>query len=332
MLSAVLMLYFGATAALNYLFDPFSFNSIHLIEYDRFELNRRLNVPLWTLVETTKIPREVKNNTTVVILGDSRARMLTGGYKTKRVRRVGDDVVYNLAIGGGRLNEFESIYYHELPYLDKQKIRMVVLTVPFTSLCKLHDIDRIEQIEDVIPYYYFHLYITRRSLTSMLYGDWKFKYSSNRIEYDARSLDEFEILEVPPEMDNNTSSRIERIEAKDKDVKKGMRRFRRVIKSGYRRIYSNLDEVSSFVRRLQAEGIEVVLWNPPLTDDFIQMIADLDGSMKYRRYENRMNSLSKFYDLCRNKYDYDIDYVFMKDIVHSANSKEIMSLIIRSDE
>ncbi len=327
-LSTVLLLYIAVTAAFNYVVDPFSLGKYHVIRYDRAEFSRRRNVPYWTMVEISKIPEVLKKKATIVLLGDSRARNLTGGYKTPRILSVGDDIVYNLAIGGGRLSELESIYRHEERYLDTGNISCIVLCLPFTSFCDANSENRIDHVNKNLPYYYIHAYITGHSFVSILYANWKFGICLNENQAAGTQPDEYQVtgLRISTKWDRFEGSEI--ISLEPKRVKQKLARWKRMIRKGYNRFGRNIELMRAFIKELKGKGITVVIWNPPYPDCVIQMIGNVDSQGKYQAYDQCMNEGNVFYDLCENKYDYDINYTFSRDMGHCDNNVEILSLLL----
>ena len=167
-------LFLVGIACFNFVLDPFSQRDTwELTKYDRVRLNRNANVPLWSLLSMRKIDPAVRKASEVIVLGDSRASLLTASENDTvfRTRVVNGQKILNLSLGGGSLKESLSFFEIQNDSADGfAKLKTIVFTVPFNRFCEHERPDRISQGRSMSEnplLYYFSAYTLKKSVRSV---------------------------------------------------------------------------------------------------------------------------------------------------------------------
>ncbi len=170
---ALTLLIVGMTGGINYVVDPFSRRDQHSLELARLEINRNKNIPLWSVFSVGKISGEERKTAEVVILGDSRATLLTQREDKLefRMTRVAGYSVLNLSLGGGSIRESLSFFDHQKNQLGGfPSLKKIVFTLPFNRICEPEKVDRIEQSAEMADnplLYYLNGYVLKTSLVTL---------------------------------------------------------------------------------------------------------------------------------------------------------------------
>jgi hypothetical protein len=161
----------GALALFNYWVDPFAKRDTHSAKFDREWKNRTQNVAMWTLFEVAKLPAEACAEAEVIILGDSRARLLTKDLEGFRLIDLGGKKVVNLCVGGSTLEENMSFFEVERRRCGGfPKLEHIIFTAP---LNRFTEPDRPDRIEQSLPMrknpliYYTSGFTLKRSIVSL---------------------------------------------------------------------------------------------------------------------------------------------------------------------
>ncbi|MDB4669542.1 hypothetical protein OAF33_00715 [bacterium] len=165
------MVFLGLIFGLTYTVDPFERRSEHSLEFDRQSVNEKQNVALWTVLDIGKHGNEKLSQANLLILGDSRAELLTSELDNPRVTEFEGHQIVNLAIGGASVSESVEILDRIEEYVDGfPELKAVVIAVPFLRFCEQERESRVEENVRMLaqPWrYYFNDLVLRRSLVSL---------------------------------------------------------------------------------------------------------------------------------------------------------------------
>ena len=301
----VTMMLLSGMASVNYLMDPFSKREGHEIEYDRWGANRDFNVPLWSIFSVGRIPSEQLASTEVIVLGDSRATLLTMGENGfRRFTEIGGQKVLNLSLGGGSLKENIAFFEAEEKRVGGFKeLQALVFTLPFNRICEGERPNRIAQSlpmrANSLPYY-FSGYTLRRSL-----------FSVSKI--------------------GETSDQVRKQLTKE-DGEKALKNWNRTYQ-GYDEDlanirYANLEE---FTAKLREHGVEVVFYMPPGGGSGRAIVSDVGLLDEYEWFLSRMDRMAHLENWAEAK-DFDGEPFLYKigDPIHHDKGVDLLKKMLEN--
>ncbi|MDC1206874.1 hypothetical protein N8Z81_04820 [Akkermansiaceae bacterium] len=253
--------------ALSYTIDPFSLRETHLLELARENINRRTNVALWAVCETKRVPDQHISNAEIIILGDSRARLLTNQFENHRMASMNGQKIYNLCIGGASLEECLTLFQSEEDRASGfASLKTVVISTPLIRFCEPNRPNRLVQSLKLVetPFrYYLNDLIVRRSFVSLF-------------RYQAKSVP------LPVDTDDQTVLRAWRENY-----------------AGYhsQTFEQRLSEVALFLESLRKRGIQVICYVPPGAGGNRDAVAEADLFEVRKRFTDRLVKSSEFHDL-----------------------------------
>ena len=268
MLLAMASLLLGA-GAFNYVVDPFEKRDLHWVNFHREAANRNFNIPLWSVFSVGRIADQKFRDAEILVLGDSRATLLTNNGKSFRAERIGNKEVINLSIGGGSFKE--NITFFEIED-DRsgafEGLKTVVFTAPFNRLCEPVKTDRIQQSVSMRanPWmYYFSGYIMKRSLVSLGH--------MGKSDKDAKR--------------GGTKA----------DGEKALAQWLRTYRSYDQEIADDrLEMLEDFVGKFRERGVEVIFYFPPGGGGGKEVLESVDLVDEFEEYRARLEDLGRVVD------------------------------------
>jgi len=288
----------------NYLMDPFELREEHRIDYDRRSNNREKNVALWALCETAHSKPQELSEVDVVILGDSRAALLTKDIKGHRLVNYGGHEIYNFCIGGGTLEESYQLFDIERKRgRGMKKLKAVIIVVPFFRFCEPSRQNRVtEGIE------------LRHN---------KLRYYLNSLVCKQSTLSCYQLcVKKPP---------VGVIDHNDDDV------IRVWLKgyTGYNKetVAKRIEALRDFSNMLTVHGIKLILYSPPGgggCDSIIERSGLVDQRMAFVK---TMNALGEFLDMANDSSinGEQFTYVLGDPIHHDKGEQVLMKLLKRCE-
>ena len=147
----------ATVAGLNIVVDPFNKKNLVQLNLPKSDIAYKMHYPLFKSLEYRQSPAST------LVLGDSRADALRKEFFVD----VGSGDVYNMAYGGGTLDEIiDSFWYAQ----QQGQLKQVMIGLPFNLYRRNTSPNRFRQIEslreNVLPYYLSTL-VTRASLLTI---------------------------------------------------------------------------------------------------------------------------------------------------------------------
>ncbi|MEZ5894173.1 MAG: hypothetical protein R3C58_13650 [Parvularculaceae bacterium] len=130
---AFFMMTSGAVMAVNAWIDPFD-SAISPVrkQIDRLDEFRTKNVAQWAAFDIHDLPAAAFENAQVVLVGDSRTRLLSGGYERSRAYVFEGKHVLDLSFGGAAINESLDVFRRHRKQL--KSVEMVVFGISYDQL------------------------------------------------------------------------------------------------------------------------------------------------------------------------------------------------------
>ncbi|MGB3493137.1 MAG: hypothetical protein WBA57_10440 [Elainellaceae cyanobacterium] len=305
----------GLLTGLNIYVDPFDFylSSIRL-DVDRRKLFRLKNTALWASGEVQKIPKKTLSSTSIVIIGDSRGRQLTGANDRTLPIHKSSKFITNYSFGGA--HQGEMIRFFEGLNFKLNSLETAIVLVSFDRLSQSSDYSRIDDATLAARFPLSYLFNFR---TISYYWD----------ELITSSLGEVvqsKAIATENQKDNNETS------IEDKKVIDIVNR--RIESTNEKQAMYILDqEVFPSIDLLINQGTKVVFYMPPVHPQIEESISQSQQSL-YQLVIERLLEKGDVYDL--SMYD-GASSVFefadpmhttgaahsiLEDILNCANSEE----------
>lgn len=285
--------------SISYLIDPFSLRSEHQLPFAREIINRKENVALWALCETNKIEKEYLADAQLVILGDSRARLLTNHFKNHRRGEFGGKKVYNLCIGGCSLEESISIYGREKARGEGfAEVETVIIVLSLIRFCEPGRPDRVEQSARLVDFpirYYLNDLVVRRAMISLF----RFK-----------TVDE----SVLAGGDDETVMRawMKNYSSYDKEV-----------------YQARLKSVAEFAANLEKQGVRLILYFPPGAGGRQEALETAGLVEVKKNLVSALRSMGEFHDLADKTeiLGHELQYV-PGDPIHHDQGDRVLEFLL----
>lgn len=320
MVVAVLM---GGVGVFNFFMDPFNLQKEHFFQYDRYGYNGKFNHLLWAMVKFSRLDEDRKGISDVIILGDSRGVNLTHGKVLSQFQFDKHYNIYNLSIDGSTLDESIEMFYEENNKIDFKNLKSVILTIPFTKFFGKFGQLGTKRIEEANKFfsnpfsYYLNYDIFKRSVINL-----------------------YQLATSTDKKEKNKSTaplQIKKAVAMERSPKPQMGKtenFYKIYVSGRygpRVFETKLKKVEKFIKYLELNNINVILWSPPVQYDLVTLKNDKSTMALYNQYKTRLKSLARFYDFFMDKDRYNIDFKYSKDMIHNNNSDELLKVLLLSE-
>lgn len=298
----------GICGGINYVVDPFSRREDHVLELARLEINRNKNVPLWSVFSLEQIPKSHKKAAEVVILGDSRATLLTqkDGSREFRLATVSGYSILNLSLGGGSIEESLSFFDYQSDEVGRfPSLKKVVVTLPFNRMCEPEKVDRIKQSVEMADnplLYYLNGYVLKTSIVTLV----KSGRSSKIVKKNLTPADGERALKAW----KSTYLKYDVDRAREREISLRM-----------------------FVEKMNSRGVEVIFYQPPGGGSGSSLMRELGLEVAYQDFLAilaKMGRLENFGD--QKKIDgKEFSYKF-GDPIHHDQGLKILQKILQSEE
>jgi hypothetical protein len=281
----VLLVILGGIAGLNAWVDP----------YGRFRATARagqhiryVNNPLLRLMQIRQVPGWERARTDVVIVGDSRADMLT----TERLTHFQGHTVLNLAHGGAGLGASLSMLEHEWPNL--KSVRVIIVTTPFERMSG----------PDLLSYTQEAQTISDSTLRYLL--------SLEMLSVSYAILTRPAVVPKPPPNHNEL-------------LHNSWRGFYKAYTP--ERVEARLELLEGWAERARSRGAHLVLWAPPVDAATQQILREEGFEETWAQLAARLDKIGPLLDLTHASGLNGVPFHF-RDAVHNYNAELILSALI----
>jgi hypothetical protein len=274
--------------------------------YNRFgrgadigRLGPSTNHVLQTMIEAARLPSGEIQKAGVVIIGDSRARGLTGGCLTK----VGSASVLDLGIGGGSLEEM--ITSLQQCSTELNGMHLLIVTVPFERFAAKPLSNRAIEAEPVA-------------------------HSMARYLLNAEMLRQSWVVFRQPRTDRPMHGPGKAIPKREADFAMVLKTWQRMYADyDHDRAQQRLADLREALAAIRRPNLKVIFWLPPLRGDVQQLILEAGLAEERRWLLESLRASGTVVDMTDWKGIGDEEFTFT-DPVHTANGARILQLLIEA--
>ncbi len=287
--------------SVSYLVDPFSLRKDHQVSLAREVINRPENVALWDFFETQKIETSYLEEAQVIILGDSRARLLTDHFQNHRKGDFQGKKVYNLCVGGCSLSECFSIYeWEKVRGEGFPAMETVIMVASLMRFCEPERPNRVEQsglLVDSPTRYYLNDLVVRRAFTSLI--RFKTKNETAPLGGDDRAV-----------------------------MRTWMESYMGFNADTYR---SRLESLAAFARELQKREIRLILYSPPGAGGRREAIESAGLVDVKKDFVASLAGMGEFYDLADETEISGVKFKYLPgDPIHHDQGDRVLEFLLSS--
>jgi len=225
----------------------------------------------------------------------------------------------NLAMGGTAIAENASFFKSQLRFIKKEKLKAVIIAVPFIRFCDTIPVNRIENAAKTYSSkleYYQDNYIFKTSMDSV----------PLLFEKSATDDGSVKIVQTSESEKSTSLSKKERF-ALVKQFSLAFKELSFAEQAEYLHldcstqvIDGEIKKLESFVAYLKEQKLKVIFWNPPTRGEMVEFTLNSPFKKEYLKISDWLKSHGAFFDFFINKATYGIKEDFF-DILHTKNKQ-----------
>lgn len=267
----------------NFIVDPFNFNSLYDLKLSKAEVSYKANYRLWKISEFSKNP------CANILLGDSRIDSFDIGY----ISKITGEKYFNFAYGGGSLDEMIDTFWIAASRVD---LKRVYFGINFNLFNGYNDLNLVKEalakFENPLIKYYFNFWVLKVSLNNLLYK------CTGINPYDET-----------PQMGNDEFWNFQLTRSADSFYRK------------YAFPSKNLEALKNIRKYCHNNRISIYFIIPPTHTDLQNKVKEYNLSVQYVRYKKKLNEIGTVYDFevdnetCRDRKNFFDPFHFNQEIM-----------------